>query len=72
MRTTLTEEDIGSCSRTFRKPKNAAKERKLIENGTQSQLFTEKHSLKRFFWNGRMVGKQKSSTRALRIHTCKS
>ena len=32
--TTLTEEDIASCSRTLRKHKNPEEERKFIENGT--------------------------------------
>ena len=41
----------------------------LIENGTsKSTIPLKKYSLKNVFWNGRMVGKQKSSTRALRIH----
>ena len=49
--------------------KNAEKERKLIANGTpKSTIPLKKYSLEKFFWNGRMVGKQKSSTRALRIH----
>ena len=60
--TTLTEEDIASCSRAFRKPKNAEEERKLIENGTPKSTIPLKK------WNGRMAGKQKSSTRTLRIH----
>ena len=34
----------------------------------QSQLSTEKVLLKNVFWNGRIVGKQKSGIRALRIH----
>ena len=38
--------------------------RKLIE----VNFSTEKVFFQKFFWNGRMVGKQKSSTRALRIH----
>ena len=33
LRTTLTEEDMASCSRAFRQPKNAEEGRKLIENG---------------------------------------
>ena len=60
--TTLTEEDIASCSRAFRKPKNAEEERKLIENGTPKSTIPLKK------WNGRMAGKQKSSTRTLCIH----
>ena len=69
LRTTLTEEDIASCSRAFRKPKNADEERKLIENGTpKSTIPLKKYYLKDVFWNGRMVGKQKSGARALRIH----
>ena len=69
LRTTLTEEDIVSCSRDFRKPTNAEEERKLIENGTPtSTIPLKKYTLKKFFWNGRMVGEQKSSTRALSIH----
>ena len=60
---------MASCSRAFRKPKNVEEERKLIENGTpKSTIPLKKYSLKKFFKNGRMVGKQKSSTRALRIH----
>ena len=54
---------------SFRKPKNAGEERKLIENGTpKSTIPFKKLPLKKILWNGRMVGKQKSSTRALRIH----
>ena len=42
---------------------------KLIENGApKSNIRLKKYSWKKFFWNGRMVGKQKCSTRALRIH----
>ena len=64
----LTEENMASCSRAFRKPKNA-EERKLIENSSpKSTSAVKKLPLKKYFWNGRMVGKQKSSTRALRIH----
>ena len=33
----LTEEDMGSCYRAFRKPKNAEEERNLIESAIQSQ-----------------------------------
>ena len=54
LRTTLTEEDIASCSRAFRKPKNAEEERKLIENGTPKS--TEKIFVEKIFleWlNGR-------------------
>ena len=69
LRTKLTKEDIASCSRAFRKPKTAEEEKKLIENGTpKSTIPLKKYSLKNVFWNGRMVGKQKSSMRALRIH----
>ena len=58
-RTTLTKEDIASCSRAFRKPKNAEEDRKLLENGTpKSTILLKKYSLKKFFWNGRIVGKQ--------------
>ena len=56
------------CSR----PKNAEGKRKLIENGSPKSTFPlKKYSLKKFFWNGRMVGKQISSTRALRIYNWK-
>ena len=50
-RTTLTEEDIASSS--FRKPKNAEEERKLIENGTPKVSYsTEKEFFEiLFFWN---------------------
>ena len=66
--TTLTELDIASCSRAFRKRKIAEEERRLVENGTlKSTIPLKKYSLKIFFWNGRIAGKQKSSTRALRI-----
>ena len=34
LRTTLTEEDMASCSRAFQKPKNAGEEMKLIGNTT--------------------------------------
>ena len=52
-----------------RKPKNAEEERKLISNGTpKSTIPLKKYYLKNVFWSGRMVGKQKSGTRALRIH----
>ena len=65
----LTEENMASCSRAFRKPKNAEDERKLIENSSpKSTSAVKRLPLKKYFWNGRMVGKQKSSTRALRIH----
>ena len=42
----------------------------MIENGVppKSTIPLKKYSLKIFFWDGRMVGKEKSSTRALRIH----
>ena len=33
-----------------------------------STIPLKKYSLKKIFWNGRLVGKQKSSIRALRIH----
>ena len=57
---------MASCSRAFRKPKNPEEDRKLIENGTpKSTIPLKKYSLKTIFWNDRMVGKQKSSTRAL-------
>ena len=43
----LTEENIVSCSRAFRKPKNAEDERKLIENSTpKSTSAVKKWSLK--------------------------
>ena len=61
LRATLTEEDIAYY---------AEKERRLIENGTpKSTIRLKKCSLEKVFWNDRMVGKQKSSTRALRIHS---
>ena len=45
--TTLTEEYIASCSRTFRKHKNPEEERKFIENGTpQSKTSLWKYFLK--------------------------
>ena len=70
IQTPLTEEDMASCSRAFRKPKNAEEERKLIENGTpKSTVPLKKYFLKAIFWNGRMVRKQKSSTRVLRTVT---
>ena len=41
-----------------------------IENCTpKSTIPLEKYSLKTIFWNGRLVGKQKSSTRVLRTVT---
>ena len=53
-----------------RKPKNTEEERwKLIKNGApKSTIPLKTYSVETIFWNGRMVGKQKSSTRALRIH----
>ena len=36
---------MASCSGAFREPKNAAEERKLIENDTQSQQVQSKSSL---------------------------
>ena len=55
-RTALSEEDMASCSRAFRKPKNVEEEWKLIENGTPKSANTEKkYSLKTLFWNGRKV-----------------
>ena len=45
--TTLTEEDIASCSRTLRKHKNPEEERKFIENGTpKSKTSLWKYCLK--------------------------
>ena len=50
-------------------PIKPEKERKLIENDTpKSTIPLIKYSLRKNFWKGRMVGKQKSSTRALLIH----
>ena len=66
----VTEEDIAFCFRGFRKPQNAEEEGKLIENGTpKPSIPLKKYCLKKFFCNGRMVGKRKSSTRALRFHS---
>ena len=61
---------MASCSRAFRRPKNAEEEKKLIENATPKSIRAV--VLEFFFWNGRMVGKQKSSTQALRLHTQES
>ena len=65
----LTEENMASCSRAFRRPKNAEDERKLIENSTGPKInkCCEKVVFEKIF-HGRMVGKQKSRTRALRVH----
>ena len=40
----LTEEDMPSCSRAFRKPKNAEGESKLIENGSPKSTIPLKKS----------------------------
>ena len=48
--------------------KNAEEGRRLIENATpKSTRAVKKYSLKKLFWNGGMIGKQKSSTRALSL-----
>ena len=58
---------MASCFRAFRKPKNPEEEWKLIENGTpKATIPLKKYSLKKKFWDSRMVLEQKSSTRALR------
>ena len=45
----LTEKDMASCSRVFRKPKNAEQERNLIENATpKSTCAVMKWSVKIF------------------------
>ena len=45
--TTLTEEDLASCSRTFPKHKNSEEERKFSENGTpKSKTSLWKYCLK--------------------------
>ena len=60
LQTALTEENMASCSRAFRKPKNAEKERNVFENATPiSTREVTNWSLKIFFRNGRMVGKSK-------------
>ena len=77
LRTTLTEENMASCSRAFRKPQNAEDERKWIEMVPQSQQVQWKSSLWKIFleWpNGRKTKIQYyvwaacASTRAVRIH----
>ena len=56
LRTPLTEEDMASCFRAFRKPKNPEEEWKLIENGTpKATIALKKYSLKKKFWDSRMV-----------------
>ena len=57
---------MASCFRAFRKPKNPEEEWNLIENGTpKATIPLKKYSLKKKFWDSRMVREQKSSTRAL-------
>ena len=51
----LTEKDMASCSRTFRKSKSAKEERNLIENA----ILKWQNGHWKIFWNGRMVGKTK-------------
>ena len=53
-----TEQDMASCSRTFRKPKSAEEERNLIENVISQHLQWQNGQWK-FFWNGRMLQKTK-------------
>ena len=67
LRTKRTKEDMTSCSRAFWK--NTEEGRTLIENATlKSTRAVKKYSLKKILWNGGMIGKQKSNTRALRLH----
>ena len=47
---------MASCFRAFRKPKNPEEEWKLIENGTpKATIALKKYSLKKKFWDSRMV-----------------
>ena len=49
LRTTLTEEDIAVCSRTFRNPKMSGEKSRLIENATRKSTgAVKKQHLKRF------------------------
>ena len=48
----LTEEDMASCSRTFRKDKNAEEEGNLIQNVTPRAWFNYYYCIF-FFWDGR-------------------
>ena len=63
-------EDMVSCSRAFGRSKNAEEGRKLIENYTYPKSISavKKYSLKTLFWDGRMVGKQKSSAQSLEFN----
>ena len=67
----LTEEDMASYSRDFRKPRSAEEDRNLIENAIpNSTRAVWQNGEWKVFWNARMVGKTKipQSNRALRLH----
>ena len=67
--TTLAEEDMAPCSRAFQKSKKGRR-REEVNRKYYPKVSTcsEKVAFEKIFWNGWMVGKQKSSTRALRPH----
>ena len=70
--TTLAEEDMAPCSRAFQKSKKGRR-REEVNRKYYPKVSTcsEKVAFEKIFWNGWMVGKQKSSTRALRPHNWK-
>ena len=55
----LTEEDMASCSRAFRKPESAEEERNLNENAIPKSTRCSDEIVRENFWNSRMVGKTK-------------
>ena len=58
---------MASCSKAFRKPKNAEEERKLIENATQKfNTCSDKVVFEIFSGIAEWEEKQESSNRALR------
>ena len=53
---------------SFSEAKNAEEEKKLIKNATpKSTRAVKKVAFEEIFWNCRIVGKQKSSSRAMRL-----
>ena len=61
---------MASCSRAFRKRKCRGREEVSRKQYPKVNKCSEKVVFEKCFWNGLLVGKQKSSTRALRIHNC--
>ena len=66
------QKDMASCSKAFRKPKNAEEERKLIENATPKvNTCSDKVVFENFSGIAEWEEKQESSNRALRpVYKC--